>query len=268
MKFLPLIAVCLSLTSISTPTDLLASELERGARGRVDATTLAELYLRADKGDGEASYQLADALLTGRVDGSSDRKEGMKWLNRAVEAGHPRAQWVLGYIYETGMSVPVDTDKSLQLYKKAAAQNDVRGLVSLAFAYYVGRGVDKDLDKAALLYHKAAAQDDVAAMRTLGYLYEMGEGVSQNDTVAIQWYEKAAAEGDVASQYNLGKLIYLGRGAQENRSRGMALMMLGEIRQAEVDKVFMKQAGESLTAEERKLAQDLLDQEIEKFKIR
>jgi uncharacterized protein len=78
-------------------------------------------------------------------------------LSYLAENGNPRAQALLGFMYENGFGVP-------QAY-----------------------------DAAADLYHRAAIQGDAFAQSRLGLIYDKGHGVPQNDILSYKWLNLAAA---------------------------------------------------------------------------
>ena len=62
----------------------------------------------------------------------------------------------LGYLYMTGSMVPQDTQKALELYRKAAELGNPRSMYALGYAYQVGQGVEADFSEALKWYEKAA----------------------------------------------------------------------------------------------------------------
>jgi TPR repeat protein len=78
-------------------------------------------------------------------------------LSYLAESGNPRAQALLGFMYENGFGVP-------QAY-----------------------------DAAADLYRRAAIQGDAFAQSRLGLIYDKGHGVPQNDILSYKWLDLAAA---------------------------------------------------------------------------
>lgn len=123
-----------------------------------------------DAGDDFSIYLLGDRL--NDENSNKDQKEGIKWLEKAMDKGIPEA------------------------------------MASLAYAYEYGRGVTKSYDKAFELYSKASQHDNMPlwCYNNLGYCYEMGHGTPKNREKAIEWYKIAADKGNETSRNNLKNL--------------------------------------------------------------
>ena len=106
--------------------------------------------------------------------------EALRWLRKAAEQGHPKAQVLLGVMYVEG------------------------------------RGVAHDEREAGRCWHKAAEQGDDEAQYCLGFLYEKGRGVAQDDSEAVRWYRKAAEQGNALAQFGLGAMYGNGRGVAQD----------------------------------------------------
>ncbi len=71
------------------------------------AAALREWRPLADEGDLDAQFYLGEMHLQGKgVD--RDFKKASEWLAKAAQAGHPRAQGVLGGLYAVGLGVSQD----------------------------------------------------------------------------------------------------------------------------------------------------------------
>jgi len=79
-------------------------------------------YLKkaAEGGLATAAADLADMLLKGEG-GPPDPEAALHWLKVAALARHPRAEYELGKMYETGNIVPKDIPMAKMLYEDAAA---------------------------------------------------------------------------------------------------------------------------------------------------
>ena len=95
-------------------------------------------------------------------------------LKADVEQGDADAQYILGYMYDTGEGVPQNHTEAVRWYRMAAEQ----GLAS--------------------------------AQVNLGVMYDTGEGVPENDTEAVRWYRMAAEQGLASAQVNLGYMYDAG----------------------------------------------------------
>lgn len=114
-------------------------------------------------------------------------------LLETAQAGHPRAQAVLGIIYNQGRGRAVDNKQAAVWYGKAAAQGHRAAQFSLGNLYFEGDGVPKDPVKAVQLYRQSADQGFPHAEFHLGLAYEFGwGGLPRDRRTAIKWLDRAS----------------------------------------------------------------------------
>lgn len=135
----------------------------------------------------------------------------MEVVVQEAENGNPKAQLLLGQIFENGDGVVQDYSESFRWYKAAAEQGDVAALVQIASFKAEGLGTDKDLIGAMGLYEKAADAGDIASMHIIGSMIENGLGTDQPPINAISWYEKSANAGFLDSATALGVIYHDGK---------------------------------------------------------
>ncbi|MBL69840.1 MAG: hypothetical protein CMO74_15585 [Verrucomicrobiales bacterium] len=184
--------------------------------GRVLSITLVavhatSLFAADPKGEPAANAEVQFRMGAGHFH-SGNHSEAVRWLQRAANANHTRAQGLLGLCYHAGRGVPQDFDKAAGYLARAAIKNDPIAQFSLARLYSTGQGVPKNLGKALELYRKAAMQGHAAAQANLGAMLENGTGTPRDLTAAAKWYAKSAAQGLAIAQLNLGRLYAAGRG--------------------------------------------------------
>jgi TPR repeat protein len=75
-----------------------------------------------------------------------------------AETGSLEAQFCLGVMFELGMEVPQDFERSLHWYRLAAGQGDPIAQSAIGNMYHDGRGVPQDYEEAARWYQLAKAQ--------------------------------------------------------------------------------------------------------------
>ena len=73
-----------------------------------------------------------------------------------------------------------------------------------------------DYKTAASLFKKGAAQGDVRAQNNLAWMYDQGKGVLQDYAEAVRWYKLSAEQGDPKGQYNLGLMYNRGKGVLQD----------------------------------------------------
>jgi TPR repeat protein len=168
-----------------------------------------------------AQANLANALFFGL---GTDRnlKEALRWALKGADGNVPMAINQLGWQYQNGMGVPVDTAEARRRYQQSAQLGDATGESQLGWMYAHVEPVDYQL--AMEWYRKAADQNDATAENNIGFLYENGLGVAQDYNQAASWYEKAAALNYARAQFHLGNLYALGRGVALDAKRARELI--------------------------------------------
>ena len=195
-------------------------------------------YRLVAEDDSAKQEQMRDACQTlGSIiqfnEDEDDDSEAVPWHEKAIEAGSVLAVTNLALMYQSGKGVPVDYEKSMELFHQAADGGDSTAMYNLAMSYEFGLyGQEKNLEE-ALKWYKAAdekgfygAQDNVdrvqealgiepsdssqesesedigASYYALGDIYENGKYGEEVDLeAALQWYKLAEAEGyDHASE--------------------------------------------------------------------
>ena len=113
-------------------------------------------------------------------------------LMEVAQAGHPRAQALLGRTYQEGLGQTVDYKQAAEWYGKAAAQGHRAAQFSLGTCDFEGNGVAKDQVKAIQLYRQSADQGYDQAEFILGLSYEFGwGGLPRDRRTAIKWLDRA-----------------------------------------------------------------------------
>ncbi len=133
--------------------------------------------------------------------------EAMGWYETQARRGYPRAQYLLGYMYETGLRGAPDPAAARAWYRKAARQGEARAAFRLAEMLRAGRGGPVDMDGALRFYRLAAERGHVGAQSTLGYLLAVGKEVARDDAEAYLWLTLAARAGDAAAAENRARLL-------------------------------------------------------------
>lgn len=104
-------------------------------------------------------------------------------------------QWAL---YDTPRSLSV----AKNFYSELATQGNSHAQYMLGFMYSTGIGVpQRDLAKGLLYYTFAALGGDIASDMTLGYWYHQGIGVSKSCDDGVEWYRRAAKQGNYYFNY-------------------------------------------------------------------
>ena len=149
--------------------------------------------------------------------------DAMRWYENAAQAGHPQAQFYLGYMYETGARISRDPAKAAIWYQRAGEQGHAQAQHNLGQLYHRGDGLARDLSKAAEWYRRAAGAGLVDAQYVLGVLLETGDGIGANPSEAAQWYQRAADQGSIGAANNLAIMLISGAGLAKDVARAIEL---------------------------------------------
>ena len=84
-------------------------------------------------------------------------------LMAAGQAGDADAQFKLGSGYYYGNGTPIDREKAVEWWQKAAEQGHAGAQCSFGYCWYKGIVVEKDITKAIEWFQKAAEQGDADA---------------------------------------------------------------------------------------------------------
>ncbi len=166
--------------------------------------------MRAELGDSDAQYRLAEMLRT------TDVVASVPWYRRAARQGHVAAQTMLAFLLANGIGVPPDPRRAVSWYRRAAAKGDVGAQNNLGFMHEHGAGVPCDPVKAALWYRLAALQHSAPAQVNLALLLLDGRGVDRDEAEAVRWLRAAAEQGHPAAQYRLGLCLREGVGLERD----------------------------------------------------
>ncbi|MEW6719739.1 MAG: tetratricopeptide repeat protein [Thermodesulfobacteriota bacterium] len=135
------------------------------------AGPMEDIQMAFVQGEFEAAFRLARAL---------------------AETGEPKAQNLLGYMYQSGKGVGQDYIEAMRWYRKAAAQGDSEALNNVGVMFENGQGVELDYGEAVKWYKDAAAHGNPVARNNLGVMFAYGKGVPQDFISAYVWFDLAA----------------------------------------------------------------------------
>lgn len=108
-----------------------------------------------------------------------------------AEMGDAMAQNTLGKMYMQGQGLPLDYNKALLLFRKAAKKNLPNAQNNLGVMYAGGYGVKQDFKQAVSWFEKAAKQNYVVAINNLAELYEKGVALNRDPIKAEKWRHKS-----------------------------------------------------------------------------
>ncbi len=137
--------------------------------------------------DPQADYQRGfEAYL------NQDLIASMDALSKAADAGHAKAQSLLGYIHDKAE----ENQQAVHYYRLAAEQGDPDGEYGLGTLYAAGEGVERDPAAAVQWLKKASDQGHGAAIDALASAYlEGGLGLDKDRAQALELLRRGAALG-------------------------------------------------------------------------
>lgn len=129
----------------------------------------------------------------------SDPNRGVKLMQEAADAGHPRAQFNVGLFYQQGHYLRKDDSSAAQWYEKAARQGLSEAQVNLGLLYEHKFG---NYLEASKWYRLAADQNNAYGMHNLGALYSCGWGVPR-DLYKAEYYLNRSAAAGIRESYDM-----------------------------------------------------------------
>lgn len=162
--------------------------------------TLEYLLKKAQAGNVDAMFKYA-----WRFD---DEEETPKWIKKAAEKGHVRAQFYLGHAYAEGDVNGIKADEELALKWLTSASQKGFPLAKV-FCLYQGIGIPLDKDKAWEELERSAEEGWVESQFALSLVFSGEdypfnfEKIDKNEDKAQYWLTKAAENGFAEAQYRL-----------------------------------------------------------------
>lgn len=113
-------------------------------------------------------------------------------------------------------------DRASAAWGPLAEAGDPRAQEGLGFMYYSGRGVARDSARAAELFSRAADQGEPTAQLFLALMYFRADGVPASPPLAMMWIELAMSGGQSETYEWRGKIM--GAMTQAEREEGWRLI--------------------------------------------
>ncbi|KAL7543726.1 hypothetical protein ACHAXR_013008 [Thalassiosira sp. AJA248-18] len=126
-----------------------------------------------------------------RTPGATSHDEEIARIKGRIEVGDAVAMYLLGCGYQNGKGVRQDSNKALELWRRAAKRGSAESHCNIGHGYFHGIGVEKDAKKAKSHWELAAMGGDVAARYTLG----VAEGSTGNINRAMKHFMISAELG-------------------------------------------------------------------------
>lgn len=155
-------------------------------------------FKAARQGLAEAQFNLGLMIQAEPGSGFAVRQQAAYWLRKAAAAGNPMYQMKLADLYYTAKELA----PAARWMRGAARQGVAHAQWLLGFLYESGDGVRRDYPQALRWLRRADAQGNTDAADWLSIMYRAGEGVPANIAVAANWKCRAAGWGHGVTAFN------------------------------------------------------------------
>lgn len=181
-----------------------------------DVPTAIKFCKIASASSRRALYQLGRAYEANR-----QGPEAIAAYRRAADKGSSAAMVELGVRLGTGAGVPPDPAQARQLFERAAAAGNPRGVSNLAALAGSG-GAPSDPARDRTMLARAAETNSAEAQYQLGLMTADGVGGPKDDVAARALFEKAAAQGHAGALERMGAFAQSGRGGPQDTGAAKA----------------------------------------------
>ncbi|CAH0728616.1 unnamed protein product, partial [Brenthis ino] len=179
---------------------------------------ILQVKYAADRGYLPAKNKLAWSYIYGEGV-ELDVEKAKKIFEELAEEGNADAHAGMGFLYATGIGVPVSQAKALVHYTMGALGDSDYAQMALAYRHWAGVTLPSSCPKAMDLYmkvaHKVASQVSLSGGPAIQRVRLMDEAEGNSpgaalDTDLIEYYQLLAEKGDVQAQVGLGQLHFQG----------------------------------------------------------
>ena len=191
--------------------------------GSFNVNDLEEVNLKNKEIDYEAYLELKAKIQQNKeILGRIICDDFKKYIFNASRIFNEQAMFILGELYEDGITVTKDISQAEQYYEDAAIKNHVLAQAALGGIYYSAK---KDFKKAVYWLEKAASQNSKIALALLGIIYLTDETTGEVDLQnadlekALPLLEKAAALDESYSLLMLSGLYFDGIGVIKDEKK-------------------------------------------------
>ena len=167
-------------------------------RGNVDARDKLSLLLAESREARDYFEGLGNDEFKGGLDAANKEnyKEAVRLFRLSAADGNAKAQYNLGYLYQTGQGVRQDYREAFKWFRIASEQGLPQAQGKIGYMYSQGMGIKKSF-KAAFKWFKLAAEaGDSYSQYSIGVMYSEGIGVEKNDKESLSWFKLAAKKGN------------------------------------------------------------------------
>ena len=184
-----------------------------------DIATAIKFCKTASASSRRAMYALGRAYMAG-----GQTQEAVGAFRRAADKGSTGAMVELGVMYANGNGVQRDEAQARKYLDRAAQAGDPRAVANLMSlgGGSAGGTVPSDPVKARALMQSAAERNSAEAQYQFGLMAEQGIGGPKDEAVARAMYERAAAQNHAEALFRAGAFAESGTGGPQNKDAAKA----------------------------------------------
>lgn len=175
---------------------------------------------RAETGDELSAFNFG-VCLAQEVGGHLDEKQALYWMSKALNSVVNAQYWYGKMLFE-GKGCEPDPVEGLKWLQKAADAGMADACVAVARLCITGYDYcPRDHKKALALYLKAAEKGSSEACFALGAMYGGGHDVPSDTAKALHYFKMAAQKGHVLAEAMLGRYLVYGIAGNLDREEGL-----------------------------------------------
>lgn len=172
----------------------------------------------AEQGDQLAAFNLGVCLAQG-IGGPKDEEKALVWLKQSLDGVVNAQYWYGRLIIEAGGRLG-DVTEGLKWVEKAAEAGMAEACATLAQILVSGQIAPRNHGRALQLYTIAAEGGNIDALFSLGAMYGGGHDVPENREMARDYFDQAAHQGHALAQMMLGRYLVAGLGGPVDLEEG------------------------------------------------
>ena len=154
-----------------------------------------------------------------------DKEKSFKWILESAEQGYASAQGQVAQMYESGIGVKEDKEKAFKWILESAEQGYAPAQGKVAQMYEFGIGVKEDKEKSFKWILESARLGYALAQHKVAVMYLDGIGVKQNTKQAFNWMLKSVMQGYDLAQYKVAVMYLDGIGVKQNTKQAFDWML-------------------------------------------
>ena len=162
----------------------------RTPRPNDDASTLAMMQNRVDKGDAEATHLLGCKYYYGQLGLAKDVHRAIEFWTEAVELGSLDAHYDLGLMYYTGNGVEEDKPRGIQHWQQAALKGEAESRDNLG----VVEAINGNCDVAVQHWMISTQMGYEKSLNAIKEMFKEGNATRAQYAEALLGYRNAAEE--------------------------------------------------------------------------